>query len=175
MSENPSAVNICELCNQPMPKGEEMFKFHGFSCRCPGPSVTRIDENKSCNYCGEVHSESLPCPDHESDRIRVLDTHNKALTQELAESQARCAALAEALEKADRCNCDYEYCEHTKACDEWTKLQHEAFSLHGPAALEWLEGVKKETRREAYNQGVKDCATEVANGVNELISKESLS
>lgn len=26
---------ICELCGKPMPPGEEMFKFHGYSGPCP--------------------------------------------------------------------------------------------------------------------------------------------
>ena len=30
---------LCELCGNPMPKGEEMFKFHGYSGDCP-PKVT---------------------------------------------------------------------------------------------------------------------------------------
>ena len=25
----------CELCGEPMPPGEEMFKFHGYSGPCP--------------------------------------------------------------------------------------------------------------------------------------------
>jgi hypothetical protein len=28
---------LCELCGEPMPKGEEMFKFHGYSGPCPKP------------------------------------------------------------------------------------------------------------------------------------------
>ena len=27
--------SLCELCGNPMPPGEEMFKFHGYSCDCP--------------------------------------------------------------------------------------------------------------------------------------------
>ena len=27
----------CELCGEPMPEGEEMFKFHGYSGPCPWP------------------------------------------------------------------------------------------------------------------------------------------
>lgn len=27
----------CELCGEPMPAGEEMFKFHGYSGPCPTP------------------------------------------------------------------------------------------------------------------------------------------
>lgn len=27
----------CELCGEPMPPGEQMFKYHGFSGPCPKP------------------------------------------------------------------------------------------------------------------------------------------
>ncbi len=27
----------CELCGEPMPPGEEVFKFHGYSGPCPKP------------------------------------------------------------------------------------------------------------------------------------------
>lgn len=28
---------ICEFCGEPMPQGEEMFKYHGYSGPCPKP------------------------------------------------------------------------------------------------------------------------------------------
>lgn len=31
----------CELCGEPMPAGEEMFKFHGYSGPCPRPPLTK--------------------------------------------------------------------------------------------------------------------------------------
>lgn len=31
----------CELCGEPMPEGEEMFKFHGYSGNCPKPSLPK--------------------------------------------------------------------------------------------------------------------------------------
>lgn len=30
-------MSKCELCGEPMPAGEEIFKFHGFSGDCPKP------------------------------------------------------------------------------------------------------------------------------------------
>lgn len=30
----------CELCGEPMPPGEEMFKFHGYSGPCPKPPLS---------------------------------------------------------------------------------------------------------------------------------------
>lgn len=37
MNEQPK----CSLCWNPMPKGEEMFKYHGYSGPCPGPPILR--------------------------------------------------------------------------------------------------------------------------------------
>lgn len=31
----------CEMCGEPMPEGEEMFKFHGYSGPCPKPPLPR--------------------------------------------------------------------------------------------------------------------------------------
>lgn len=31
----------CELCGHPMPEGEEMFNFHGYSGPCPGPPIAQ--------------------------------------------------------------------------------------------------------------------------------------
>lgn len=28
----------CQVCGEPMPKGEEMFNYHGYSSDCPKPS-----------------------------------------------------------------------------------------------------------------------------------------
>lgn len=32
----------CALCGEPMPPGEEMFKFHGYSGNCPKPPLPRV-------------------------------------------------------------------------------------------------------------------------------------
>lgn len=31
------AVDVCELCGEPMPLGEGMFRYHGHSGPCPAP------------------------------------------------------------------------------------------------------------------------------------------
>lgn len=33
---------LCKICGEPMPEGEEMFKFHGYSGDCPKPPLQRI-------------------------------------------------------------------------------------------------------------------------------------
>ena len=32
---------LCELCGEPMPEGETMFKFHGYSGPCPKPPLPK--------------------------------------------------------------------------------------------------------------------------------------
>ncbi len=36
-----SDVAKCELCGEPMPPGETMFKFHGYSGPCPKPPLPK--------------------------------------------------------------------------------------------------------------------------------------
>lgn len=31
----------CQLCGEPMPSGEEMFNFHGYSGPCPKPPLPK--------------------------------------------------------------------------------------------------------------------------------------
>lgn len=37
--ENWEKISLCEMCGEPMPKGEEMFKYHGYSGPCPKPPL----------------------------------------------------------------------------------------------------------------------------------------
>lgn len=34
-------TEVCELCGEPMPEGETMFKFHGYSGPCPKPPLPK--------------------------------------------------------------------------------------------------------------------------------------
>lgn len=38
---NEAMKSNCNLCGEPMPEGEEMFKFHGYSGPCPKPYLKR--------------------------------------------------------------------------------------------------------------------------------------
>jgi hypothetical protein len=46
----------CELCGEPMPPGEEMFKMHGYSGACPKPPLPHSGEGAfkpgECANCG---------------------------------------------------------------------------------------------------------------------------
>lgn len=33
----------CELCGEPMPEGEQMFKYHGYSGNCPKPPKQKTE------------------------------------------------------------------------------------------------------------------------------------
>ena len=53
---NQEEVVLCELCNQPMPKGEEMFNYHGFSGPCPKSVAAQAPY---CNECETFHPEGV--------------------------------------------------------------------------------------------------------------------
>lgn len=41
-----AAVAKCELCGEPMPPNEQVFKFHGYSGPCPKPPMDRYTKKK---------------------------------------------------------------------------------------------------------------------------------
>lgn len=46
----------CELCGKPMPAGEEMFKYHGYSGPCPKPpKKTREEPSEEDRRFGQPH------------------------------------------------------------------------------------------------------------------------
>lgn len=59
MTEQPK----CEVCGEPMPPGEEMFKYHGFSGDCPkpplhGPAMSKAPraDTKPCQRCDALET-----------------------------------------------------------------------------------------------------------------------
>jgi hypothetical protein len=46
-------AKLCEICGQPMPKGEEMFKYHGHSGTCPEQLSMRNIVLEIINECRE--------------------------------------------------------------------------------------------------------------------------
>ncbi len=36
-------IHLCELCGEPMPTGETMFKYHGFSGPCPTKQAAEVE------------------------------------------------------------------------------------------------------------------------------------
>lgn len=43
-------MRICTICGEPMPDGEEMFKFHGYSGPCPKPPVPKPSTEAVIEY-----------------------------------------------------------------------------------------------------------------------------
>lgn len=43
MSQEPK----CGICGEPMPEGETMFKFHGYSGPCPKPPLKKVELDPS--------------------------------------------------------------------------------------------------------------------------------
>lgn len=41
----------CELCGEPMPPGETMFKFHGYSGPCPKPPLPKETPPDAVEAC----------------------------------------------------------------------------------------------------------------------------
>lgn len=39
----PQEHKKCKLCGEPMPEGEEMFYYHGYSCDCPKPPLKKVE------------------------------------------------------------------------------------------------------------------------------------
>ena len=58
-------INKCELCGEPMPKGEEMFKFHGYSGNCPKPPIQK-PEQKEIWLVLDKDGEPIHCASWES-------------------------------------------------------------------------------------------------------------
>jgi hypothetical protein len=65
LSSQPSEIEErpkCGLCGEPMPAGEEMFNYHGYSGNCPKKETrpeTYIEEQDMCKQT----AFPVPCPD----------------------------------------------------------------------------------------------------------------
>jgi hypothetical protein len=55
-----SKQQLCELCGEPMPAGEEMFKYHGYSGPCPKPPLPHTPKETIRNKIAEVIWRNQP-------------------------------------------------------------------------------------------------------------------
>jgi len=55
---------LCGICGEPMPKGEEMFNYHGYSGNCPKPPLKKKEECIcSMASCGcKIHAHDGVAP-----------------------------------------------------------------------------------------------------------------
>ncbi len=85
----------CEICGEPIPPGEFMFKFHGYSGPCPKPPIeNRTDLNDlSIQAATHIHNTQ---PDYEGyppdtkEMSKIIDVYVKKAVQ--AETK-RCADI----------------------------------------------------------------------------------
>jgi hypothetical protein len=54
MTETPK----CELCGEPMPQGETMFKFHGYSGPCPKPPLLQPHQQRVVDEKAELDKKA---------------------------------------------------------------------------------------------------------------------
>ena len=52
-------MSKCELCGEPMPEGETMFKFHGYSGPCQKPPMQPTSSNWIKDAAAECASRVL--------------------------------------------------------------------------------------------------------------------
>lgn len=83
MSDNPK----CELCGEPMPDGETMFKYHGHSGPCPKPPLPKA-ATPSHGMTAERLEEILARVTHYTggNSANDLRAHIERLTQERDEA-----------------------------------------------------------------------------------------
>lgn len=68
---NEQQVAKCELCGEPMPPGEQMFKFHGYSGPCPRQHIIPLThEPKIKSVVGPIPEEP-PEATHSEDIERL--------------------------------------------------------------------------------------------------------
>ena len=56
----PDKQPLCKLCGEPMPEGEEMFKYHGFSGPCPKPPKPDTSRDTLKNKVAEIIWRAQP-------------------------------------------------------------------------------------------------------------------
>lgn len=71
----------CTLCGEPMPAGEEMFKFHGYSGPCPKPPLPKKVPSKP-NYAKlakEMNALAAMIEAHAGDYAPIRDYSDKLI------------------------------------------------------------------------------------------------
>jgi hypothetical protein len=77
----------CQLCGEPMPPGEEMFNYHGYSGDCPKPPLPKpelkalveyyLGDSKDGQFYLNIHVDNKPYHqigfDTPEERQRALD------------------------------------------------------------------------------------------------------
>jgi len=62
---------VCDLCGEPMPLGEEMFKYHGYSGPCPKPPKPKPAPSEAMTTPPPAPAEAQEAVEARLERIRV--------------------------------------------------------------------------------------------------------
>lgn len=106
----------CGLCGEPMPPGEEMFQYHGYSGPCPKPPAAPvqqepvawlIDENEPSEFVTRsanigVHCKGQPLYTHPDSDLRAKDALLDSGSALMAVASQRIADLRVELAEAKR-------------------------------------------------------------------------
>ena len=87
----------CELCGEPMPAGEEMFKFHGYSGPCPKPpreprEITPEMQDAQAKRLNESLDDLSQSIDTRMAELSELQRENASLRADLERERAAHAA-----------------------------------------------------------------------------------
>lgn len=70
MSDKP----LCEICGEPMSDGEEMFKYHGYSCNCPKPPLEKVASSSGGSVSCEAHRPDIEVLEKAIQKCKEIDT-----------------------------------------------------------------------------------------------------
>lgn len=141
----------CELCGQPMPEGEEMFKYHGLSGQCPvnEPSGGRMNHKQpNAETRTRVEGECQP-PAVFSDPVQPLEGSAEA-AKEAAKLADKLLALRSSLNPI----------KHKTAWDEMTNIAAKIRSLATPPAPQPSEAEREAIARPINMQDIRLIAGE---------------
>lgn len=83
----------CSLCGEPMPPGEDMFKYHGYSGPCPKPPLPRKSVRTHEDRANALRSEMCRLaswsrtPDDVAQALIAAVNADNALLDEIAKAE----------------------------------------------------------------------------------------
>lgn len=88
--------NKCTLCGEPMPKGEEMFQYHGYSGDCPKKPIDKKPDHYMMQFFKFSH-----LPDHLKTVSSDFHTLAVVIDKNFPENPEKTMALRKLLEAKD--------------------------------------------------------------------------